>query len=215
MIFDATHCRYLDDGKRKFSGDHFLGRRVRDFLKNLSLPCMQQLDVHLFNFSQLCISRPANLWIPDCGTPNFGMRDTKTACIAKHSKQNDKMRDIPDFRTFFIIRMRDCPSKCGTFGRSVFQSRHYANLSFFIYTFLGHIFLGVLCHQGLCLWLNVCKQLILSRYGLLPVCEHLWLKIQDNSNPLILYRVTQKRYLHQPLSSRNAFLQTSACITSL
>ena len=33
------------------------------------------------------------------------------ACIAKHSKQNDKMRDIPDFRTFFIIRLRDCPSK--------------------------------------------------------------------------------------------------------
>ena len=63
--------------------------------------------------------RPANLWIPECGTSNFGMRDTKMAYIVKHSKQNDKMRDIPRFQDFFIIRMRDCPSKCGTFGRSV------------------------------------------------------------------------------------------------
>ena len=30
------------------------------------------------------------------------MRDTKLACIAKHSKQNDKMRDIPDFGSFLL-----------------------------------------------------------------------------------------------------------------
>ena len=47
-------------------------------------------------------SRPANLWIPECGTSNFGVRDTKMACIAKHSKHNDKMSDIPDFGTFLL-----------------------------------------------------------------------------------------------------------------
>ena len=63
--------------------------------------------------------RPANLWTPECGSSNFGMRDTEMACIAKHSKQNDKMTDIPDFRTFFhyqneglSLKMRDIWQVC-------------------------------------------------------------------------------------------------------
>ena len=71
--------------------------------------------------------RPANLWIPECGKSNFGMRDTKMACIAKHSKQNDKMRDIPDFRTFLL-------SEWGTVLQNV---GHLAGLS----TNSGSVFL--------------------------------------------------------------------------
>ena len=35
----------------------------------------------------------------------------------------------PRFQDFFIIRMRDCPSKCGTFGRSVTFSPGIGSLS--------------------------------------------------------------------------------------
>ena len=90
---------------------------VRERLKTL-------IEIYIYRKTgeQKWEARPANLWIPECGTSNFGMRNTKMACIAKHSKQNDKMRDIPDFRTFLL-------SEWGTVPRNV---GHLAGLVFFM-----------------------------------------------------------------------------------
>ena len=121
-----SECRVSDSLLKKFfHNSHFNNHNLDHLISapttfhplcKFHLPCTLQFVTHPAIFSTsltLQFYRPANLWIPECGTSNFGMRDTKMACIAKHSKQNDKMRDIPDFRTFLLSEWGTVPQNAG------------------------------------------------------------------------------------------------------